>query len=441
MVKIESVVPRSPAARAGLCPGDVLLTVEGKEIRDVLDYQFRMTAKDPQLTVRRGEREFGVVLCKEEYDDAGLEFATYLMDEKHACRNKCIFCFIDQLPRGMRDTLYFKDDDSRLSFLQGNYITMTNLSDADCDRIIEMRMSPVRVSVHTTEPELRVEMMKNPRAGEVLSYLGKFAGAGLDLDCQIVLCRGINDGEHLHRTLADLAALGNAVRSVSVVPAGLTKCREGLYPLTPFSKEEARDVIAMVEATAAWSRQTRGENVFYCSDEWYLTADLPLPAGSYYGSFDQIENGVGMLSSFHDEVTEELAYADEYDLSTPRTVSVATGAAAYEFLCAEVGRITAAAPGLHVNVWRIENDFFGHGVTVAGLVTGHDLIAQLKGRDLGDRLLLPAVMLRHESDVFLDDVTVKDAERALGVPIATNETSGDAFVRALLELPHGKEED
>ena len=277
MVLITEVEKGSPAERHGILPGDSLISINGNGIADVLDYRFYLCEKKLRLVLRRADSEFSVELRKGEYDDIGLGFETFLMDKKHSCRNKCIFCFIDQLPLGMRDTLYFKDDDSRLSFLQGNYITMTNLSDADVERIIKMKMSPVRISVHTTNPELRVFMLKNPRAGTSLAYLKRFADAGLEMDCQIVLCRGVNDGEELAHTMHDLACLYPAVTGVSIVPAGMTRFREGLYPLQPFSEKEAAAVVAQVEAFAAGCFSAYGERIFYTADELYLAAGLPSP--------------------------------------------------------------------------------------------------------------------------------------------------------------------
>ena len=301
MVTVTEVTPRSRAAKRGIRAGDVLLAINGHEIRDVLDYRFYLAEETVRLSLRRGEKTFEKKIRKETYDDIGLSFETALMDKKQSCRNKCIFCFIDQLPRGMRDSLYFKDDDARLSFLHGNYITLTNLTDADIDRIIEMHISPINVSVHTTNPELRVRMMHNKRAGEVLSYLDRLAAAGITLRAQIVLCRGINDGEELVRSMHDLARLYPALDSVSVVPAGLTAHREGLYPLTAYTPEEAAGVIRTVEEFAAAHRAARGSRLVFAADELYLRAGLEIPPEDAYEGYPQIENGVGMLRSFYEE--------------------------------------------------------------------------------------------------------------------------------------------
>ncbi|MBP5209968.1 MAG: DUF512 domain-containing protein, partial [Clostridia bacterium] len=301
MVTVKEVLPGSPAARAGVLPGDTLLDIDGHSIRDVLDYRFFLREDRVTLGLCRRGQNFRLPLDRREGQDPGMTFETPLMDDKHACRNGCIFCFIDQLPRGMRETLYFKDDDARLSFLHGNYVTMTNFTDEDVDRIIEMRLSPVNVSIHTTEPELRVRMMKNKRAGEVLSYLRRFADAGLTLAGQIVLCRGVNDGEHLLRTLTDLEAYLPSLSSVSVVPVGLTDHREGLFPLTPFSREDAAAVIRQVDGFGEQMLKKHGTRIVFCADEWYLKADLPLPDEDYYEGYPQIDNGVGMLRSLIEE--------------------------------------------------------------------------------------------------------------------------------------------
>ena len=312
MVEISDVFEGSLAERSGILPHDILISIDGNEINDVLDYRFYLTNERIELLIHRGEKLFTAVIKKEEYADIGLDFERPLMDEKHSCRNKCVFCFIDQLPHGMRKTLYFKDDDSRLSFLHGNYITLTNLKDSDIDRIIKMRISPVNISVHTTNPELRIKMMNNKRAGEVLSYLTRLAEAGISLCTQIVLCKGLNDGDELMRTMRDLSMLGESLVSCSVVPAGLTKFREKLYPISPFTKEECSAVIDAVEGFASECVRKYGTRLFFCSDEFYLRAERELPNEEYYEGYSQIENGVGMITSLRCEVEEELLYFDEY---------------------------------------------------------------------------------------------------------------------------------
>ncbi len=434
MVKILAVLPNSHAAHAGIRGGDVLLTINGQEIRDVLDYRFYLTDTCVSLTLSRAEERYTVHINKGEYDDVGLEFETPLMDKKHSCTNKCVFCFIDQLPPGMRETLYFKDDDDRLSFLHGNYVTLTNLTDADIDRIIKMHISPVNVSVHTTNPELRVKMMKNKHAGEVLSYLGRMADAGIALCTQIVLCKNLNDLEELDCTMRDLAGYYPALRSCAIVPVGLTKYREKLYPLEAFTPRECASVIAQVDAFGAECLAKYGTRLFYCSDEFYVRAGLPLPSEDYYEDYSQIENGVGMLTSLKSEFDFELDYLDELlpAFHAPRTVSVATGAAAYEHIKALAERIMACVEGLTIHVYRIVNSFFGESVTVAGLLTGKDVCAQLEGKPLGDELLFPAVMLRADGDVFLDDMTPAELSHCLNVPVRASKSDGAELIRAFL---------
>lgn len=430
MVLIKEVERFSPAEKAKIKAGDEIISINGNEIRDVLDYRYYICEKKLSVLVRRGGEEKTFNIKKGEYDDLGLEFETFLMDNKHSCRNKCIFCFIDQLPKGMRDTLYFKDDDSRLSFLQGNYITLTNMQEEDIDRIIKMRMSPINISVHTTDPELRVKMLKNPRSGEVLSYIKKLADAGIEINAQIVLCRGVNDGENLERTMHDLACMYPQVSSVSIVPAGLTKHRDGLYPLTPFTREESAAVVAQVEAFAAACKASLGSSIFYCGDELYLEAGLPLPEGEYYEGYRQIENGVGMISSMKDEL--DSALENEDGDGRERAVSIATGHAAYGFICECAEKIKEKFPNVKINVYEIKNDFFGESVTVAGLVTGRDLVAQLSGKELYGELLLPANMLRHGGDLFLCGMSKEEAEEKLGAKITLCENDGYEFLDKII---------
>lgn len=433
MVTITGVEKASPAAKHGILPGDILISINGHDINDVLDYRFRLTEKKITLLIHRGPDLKEITIKKDEYSDIGLEFETYLMDKKHSCRNKCVFCFIDQLPKGMRDTLYFKDDDSRLSFLMGNYITLTNLSEEDVDRIIEMKTSPINVSVHTTNPELRVKMMKNKNAGKVLSYLRRFADAGISLNCQIVLCKGINDGKELERSMTDLAALYPSLVGVSIVPAGITNYREGLCHLEPFTAEEAAEVIDIIDKFGEKCLKKFGTRLFFSSDELYIEAGRELPGEDYYEGYPQIENGVGMIRSMDGEFTDELDFLDEYDLEKPRKVSVATGAAAYDFIKSLADRLCEQVPTLECHVYKIINDFFGHNITVAGLLTGKDLANQLKGKDLGDRLLIPRVTLRSEGDVFLDDTTPEWLSEQLGgVEIVPVESTGNDFVSKVL---------
>lgn len=432
MVCITEVAAHSLAQKSGILAGDYLISINEHPICDVLDYRFYLTESRVTLRIHREAQLFDVTIEKDEYEDIGLDFSTFLMDEKRSCRNKCIFCFIDQLPKGMREPLYFKDDDSRLSFLMGNYITLTNLSEADVARIVEMKTSPMHVSVHTTDPDLRVQMMKNPRAGACLSILQRFAAAGITMDCQIVLCRDVNDGAALTRTMEDLATLYPHVESVSVVPSGLTDHREGLYPLRPFDAQSARQTIAQVEAFADACYERLGSRIFFCADELYVKAGLPLHDEDYYEGYPQLENGVGMMTSMQTEFADALVDVTEADCPAPRTVSVATGESAYVYMQALCARLCARVPNLTVSVYCVKNHFFGKNITVAGLLCGKDLREQLVDKDLGQELLLPAVTLRHERDLFLDDVSREQLQADLGVPLTFVENDGMALLDALL---------
>ncbi|MBQ8187250.1 MAG: DUF512 domain-containing protein [Clostridia bacterium] len=420
MVEITGVFPHSRAARAGIREGDILLEINGYAINDVLDYRFRLAEDKVVLKLHRGPDIVEVKIRKDTYDDIGLEFGTPLMDKKHRCENGCIFCFIDQNPKGMRETVYFKDDDSRLAFLHGNYITLTNLRDADIDRIIEMHISPVNVSVHATNPELRVKMMKNKRAGEVLGYLDRLADAGITLRGQIVLCRGINDGEELSRSMRDLSKYYPRMDSVSIVPCGLTAHREGLYHLEPFTAEECAQVIRQVEAF----NETLPERMFYASDEFYVKSGTPLPEDGFYGEYTQIENGVGMLTSFEREFSFFADTLDEDECTVEREVSIATGEAAYAFMQKLANSLMHKCPKLNIRVYPVKNHFFGGEVTVTGLLTGQDLAEQLRDKPLGDTLYLSRTTLRAEGDLFLCGMTPEELSGILGVKIDFVENDG-----------------
>lgn len=433
MVEITCVEPRSRAEKAGIRAGDKLVSIGGNEIEDVLDYRFYLADTHISLECERDGEHFSVSIRKGEYDDIGLGFETPLMDKKHTCRNKCIFCFIDQLPKGLRDTLYFKDDDSRLSFLHGNYITLTNLYDKDVERIIRMHISPVNVSVHTTNGALRVSMMKNKRAGEVLAYLDRFAKAGITICAQIVLCKGINDGAELDRTMRELCAYLPALSSVSVVPAGLTRHREGLYPLEEYTPEDCRQITAQVDAFGEECLKKYGTRLFYCADELYVKGDLALPEDEYYEEYAQIENGVGMLRALTVEFEAELRVLDESEIPTEkRTVSIATGVAAYDRMVALARLIEQKAPSLNIRVYKITNRFFGESVTVTGLLTGEDISQQLSGKDLGDELLLSSSTLRAEGDLFLCGMTPNELSEKLRVPVRFVGSDGAELAQAVL---------
>ncbi len=414
LTKIQSVDPHSPAQRAGVRVGETLTAVNGHPIVDVLDYKFH--TYDPRLTLTLRDREGGVRTVrvrKEEGEDLGLNFETYLMDRARSCANNCIFCFVDQMPPGMRQTLYFKDDDARLSFLMGNYITLTNLSEREIQRICDLRISPVNISVHATDPELRTAMLKNRRAGECLAVMERLARAGITMNCQIVACPGINDGPALARTLRELGSLYPAVASVAIVPVGVTKFREGLCKIDPYTPGQAAAVLDQVEAFAAAFLETNGTGLAWCSDEFYLLAGRELPEKAYYEDMNQLENGVGMLRLLLSQA--QMALEGEEVEEIPSPFAIATGVSAAPFVEKIVHMARTVCPALSGAVYPIRNRFFGETITVSGLVTGGDLIEQLRGRDLGARLLIPDNMLRAGEQVFLDDVTVEQVEQALGV--------------------------
>lgn len=428
MIEITAVTPNAPAARAGITVGDLLISIGKTQIHDVLDYRFAMAESTLELTILREQQTIHTTLHKGEYEDLGLEFATPLMDEKKTCSNHCIFCFIDQNPCGMRESIYFKDDDSRLSFLQGSYITLTNLSDADVERIIRMHMT-VNVSVHTTNPSLRSKMLGNKQGGPSLRHLYRMAEAGVSMNCQIVLCPEWNDGDELHRTLADLFGLLPAVESIAVVPFGMTKHRQHLCKIKAFTKETAGAAIDQIEAVQRWSLSANGSRIVYPSDELYLLAGRTLPTAESYEGYPQYENGVGMIRCLQDEFYDALDSA-EYD-GAARFLTIATGTAAAPFLTQMMADLHTKFPAVHCQVLPIRNDFYGETVTVAGLLTGQDLLAQLRGRALGCAVLLSETCLRHD-DVFLDDMRREDLETALGTPVYKTKVDGYVLLDMIL---------
>ncbi len=435
-VKIERVERKSIAEKAKIKPNETILAINGNAINDVLDYRFYMI--EPRLDIQIQD-EHGKVrnvhIKKAEYDDLGLEFHTYLMDEQHSCRNACIFCFIDQLPKGMRESLYFKDDDSRLSFFFGNYITLTNLKEEDIRRIIKMRISPINISIHTMNPELRVKMMKNRFAGESLRYLDMLKDTGIVVNTQLVLCPGINDGEELLYSLEQLEKYYPTVQSVALVPVGLTCHRQGLYPLQGYTQESAKEVIALANRfnEGFLSRHNQETRFAFVADEFFLKAGLPLPPESYYEEYNQLENGVGLLSMLLSEAGHAIDDLEETIARPKREISLATGEAAYEFLVKIVDKLQKKVNNIKCHVYKIQNDTFGHSITVAGLVCGKDIIRQLKGKPLGKELLIPHVMLKTGEDIFLDDCPVQEVERALGVRVTTvNAIDGYDLIEKIL---------
>lgn len=430
--KIIEVLPDSPCAGLGIAAGDILLSVNGRTIIDILDYRFEEAEEDLTLSIRHPDgttEDYSV--SKDEDEEIGLVFAESLMDDYRSCRNKCIFCFIDQMPPGMRDTLYFKDDDTRLSFLQGNYVTLTNVSDEELERICYYKLSPINVSVHTTNPELRCRMLCNRFAGKIEEKLKRLKEADITMNGQIVLVKGVNDGEELERTIHDLTAYIPNMQSLSVVPVGLTKYRDGLPELLPFLPEDARDVIGRIGKWQSICRQYFGTNFVYASDEWYLTAGMELPGEEDYEGYPQIENGVGMIRSLVEEVKE--CVSEAAGDSRVRHLSIATGKLAAPTIRELCEKVREKFPNITVTVYDIQNDFFGERITVSGLLTGQDIIAQLRDRELGERLILPANLLRSGEDVLLDDMTVSDIENALHIPIRISKSAGRDFLDSLTE--------
>lgn len=431
MVPIKSVISGSPASDCGIAEGDILVSVNGEIINDVLDYMYYSADVNVEIVVLRNGEEMKFIAHKDEYDDLGLEFDTFLMDSKRRCSNKCVFCFIDQMPPNMRETLYFKDDDARLSFLQGNYVTLTNLKDEDIDRIIKMKLN-INVSVHTTNPELRVKMMGNRFAGEKLKYIRRLAENGISLNCQIVCCPDLNDGEELRRTLRDLGELMPNISSLAVVPVGVTKFRENLFPLKTFDKDRAGETIDIIEEFQNEFLEKYGTRAVFPSDEFFLTAERELPEMDYYEDFPQFENGVGMLRSLIDEFENALEGA-EYD-GGERHITVVTGYCPYPVIKGLCEKAENKFSGLKIDVMPIRNDFFGNTITVTGLITATDLISQLKGRDNGTELLISQSMLMQNSDIFLDGKTVSDVENTLDIKIKTTQNDGYDLLDAILGI-------
>lgn len=432
MIKITGIIENSPAYRTQkISIGDFLISINGHKINDVLDYMYYSADNQISLTVSRDGKEFTVNLEKSEYDDLGLESGSFLMDKKRTCRNKCVFCFIDQMPSGMRETLYFKDDDARLSFLQGNYVTLTNLEQPDIDRIISMKLN-INVSVHTTNPELRCKMMNNRFAGEKLKYLKQMTDSGIKLNCQIVLCPELNDGEELKRTLSDLGELMPNISSIAVVPVGLSKFREGLYPLKCFDKDSAGEALDIISEFQNKFLENYGTRLVFPSDEFFLIAERKIPGSDYYEDFAQYENGVGMLRSLEDEFMQALECSD-YD-NQNRKISIATGYSAYNTIKKLAGLAEKKYSGLKCELYSIRNDFFGETITVSGLITATDILKQLENKNLGTELLISSSMLRRDTDVFLDDLTVSDVENRLNVKIIPVENDGFALLDAILGI-------
>ena len=438
--KIDHIVPGSIAEELEIKPGDILTAVNHTTIEDVFDYHYQMNEEYVTVTIRKPDGEEWEYEIEKEYEeDVGIGFENGLMDDYRSCSNHCIFCFIDQMPKGMRKTLYFKDDDSRLSFLQGNYVTLTNMTDHDIDRIITYKLAPINVSVQTMNPQLRCRMLHNRFAGEALKKMRRLYEAGITMNGQIVLCKGINDKEELERSIRELTEYIPHMQSVSVVPAGLTRYRDGLYPLEQFTKQEAAEVLQMIHRWQETCMEQFGMHFVHASDEWYLLADQELPPeesyDGFYGEFNQLENGVGMLRLLQDEFREAMR-AQETCLPRQDTISIATGELAAPFIRTLTQEFMQRYPQKNIQVFAIRNDFFGEQITVAGLLTGQDILRQLKGKPLGERLLLPCSLLRSGEEVFLDDMTVEELKKALQVKIVIVNSNGQDLYQALLSERH-----
>ena len=428
---IKAVEPLSIAEELGIEAGDKLISINDNVIEDVFDYHYLVNDEELVVLIEKPNGEEWELEIEKDYEeDLGITFEQGLMDEYRSCRNKCIFCFIDQMPKGMRETLYFKDDDSRLSFLQGNYITLTNMSDHDVDRMVQYHLEPINISFQTTNPELRCKMLHNRFAGEALKKVDKLYEGGIHMNGQIVLCKGVNDGEELERSIRDLTKYLPYLQSVSVVPVGLTKYRDGLYPLEPFTKEDAIKVLDTIENWQKKIYEEHGHHFIHAGDEWYILAEREMPEEERYDGYMQLENGVGMLRLLMNEFEEALADLEGDDRK--REISIATGKLAHPYLQKMIEKLQMKFPNVKVHLYWIRNDFFGEKITVAGLVTGQDLIAQLKGRELGNKLLLPCNMLRDGEEVFLDDVTLTQVKESLQVDLDIVKSSGWDFVERIL---------
>lgn len=444
---IDRIEAGSIAEELEIETGDILLSINGKEIGDVFDYHYLIHDEYLEVLIQKANGEAWKLEIEKDYDeDLGIVFENGLMDDYKSCHNKCIFCFIDQMPKGMRETLYFKDDDSRLSFLQGNYVTLTNMKEKDLNRIIEYKLAPINISVQTTNPELRCKMLNNRFAGDALKKIDLLYEAGIEMNGQIVLCKGVNDGEELERSIRDLTKYLPYMESVSVVPVGLSKYRDGLYPLEPFEKEDAREVLATIHKWQQWCMEHHNTHFIHASDEWYLLADMELPDEDNYDGYIQLENGVGMIRLLLDEFAEALEVLkgdmeagdmpEEFlpDTKQEHTVALATGRLMAPFLQQMAEQVMEILPNYHVLVYPIRNDFFGERITVSGLLTGQDLRAQLSGRELGERLLLPCNLLRSGEEVFLDDMTLDELKMALQVEIDIVKSSGQDLLNEIIGI-------
>lgn len=428
---VKSLMPGGIGEELGIEPGDKLLAINGNEIQDVFDYYYYEESEQLLLLIEKPDgEEWELEIEKDEDESLGIEFDQSLMDEYRSCRNKCMFCFIDQMPKGMRETLYFKDDDSRLSFLQGNYITLTNMSDHDVERIVKYRLEPINISFQTTNPQLRCKMLHNRFAGEALKKVDILYRGQIEMNGQIVLCKGVNDGEELERTIRDLTGYLPYLKSVSIVPVGLTKYRDGLYPLEPFTKEDAREVLSVIHRWQEKIYQEHGIHMIHAGDEWYVLAEEEVPEEERYDGYLQLENGVGMMRLLFNEVQEALSAVTGDERQ--REISLATGRLMYPYIGKILEEIRKKFPNITTHLYAIRNDFFGERITVSGLITGQDLTGQLKGQPLGERLLLPCNMLKIGEPVFLDDFTLEEVENSLQVKTDIVKSSGQDLLDAVI---------
>ncbi len=419
--------------------GDTLVSINGKEIEDIFDYHYLLEDEYLEVVIeKQNGEEWLLEVEKEPDEDFGLSFGESLMDKYRSCHNKCVFCFIDQNPPGMRETIYFKDDDTRLSFLQGNYVSLTNLQKKDIERIIEYKLAPINISVHTTNPDLRCKMLNNRFAGRVLEYIDMLYEAKIPMNAQIVLCKGLNDDEELRRTIKDLLKYAPLIESLSVVPVGLTKYREGLYPLEPFNKEDAIKLIRTVEEFQTLAMNEYGYHFVHASDEWYINAGINIPDEDNYDGYIQLENGVGMVRLLLDEVSasvkEYIAENNGKTYDKKFKVSTITGMLAHGVMCQAADKIKEAIPNIEFNVYPIKNNFFGERITVTGLLTGQDILAQLKDKEIGDALLLPCNVLKADEDIFLDDMTLLELQNALQVPVIIVQSNGTDLLKSIINI-------
>ena len=428
---ISGTDPDSIACQLGFKKGDTLISINGQEITDVIDYMYYSECETLEIKALCGGQAVEFDIEKDACEPLGLNFETYLIDSQRSCKNKCIFCFIDQLPPGLRPSLYFKDDDARLSFLMGNYITLTNLNQKDIDRICRMRISPINVSVHTTDPQLRVKMMKNPNAARINEIMRRFADAGITMNCQIVLCKNVNDGKQLTRTLCDLQKLYPAVNSVSIVPVGLSRHRKGLFPLESFTEKDCAAVISDIHKIADSCKKQLGIRLFYPSDEFFIKAGIPLPDEQYYDGYPQIENGVGLSTSLLTDVDDAVSLLSFCD--KPAECAIITGVLPAKLMQDIATKIALKRPRLNCKIYPIVNRFFGEEITVAGLVTATDIIDQLKNESLPQRVLIPSSMLRAQQDMFLDSITVEQVEKALDRKLIITGCDGHELVEKILD--------